>query len=53
LALRFPGALKHSARAAHHRLGNSDELAIFPGLLFVSLLRRHALDLLHAPPGGS
>src|SRR5208283_294679 len=52
-ALGFSGALEHIVGVAHHFLGNPNELAIFPGLLLLPLLGRHALELLHAPPGRS
>jgi hypothetical protein len=31
-------------------LGNTNELAVFPGLLLLTLPRRHPLDLLHPTP---
>ena len=34
----------------HDLLGNADEHAVCPGLLLVTLPRRHALDLVHPPP---
>src|SRR3984893_18817704 len=50
LAARLAGLLKHHSCAFRNLLDNADELAICPGLRFIALPRRHALDLVHPTP---
>ena len=50
LAARLAGLLECHSRVPHDRFGNSDELAVCPGLPLLALPRRHALDLVHPTP---
>src|ERR1700674_1997092 len=49
-AARFAGLPKRRSCAFDELLGNTDELAVFPGLMLVALLWSHPLNLLHPTP---
>src|SRR3954452_2060421 len=50
LAVRGAGRLEPRARVSYDLLGNADEQPVCPGLLLLTLPRRHALNLVHPAP---
>jgi len=49
-AAHLAGLCKRRSRVPHDLFGNTDEHAVFPGLLLVALARGHPLDLIHPTP---
>ena len=50
LAAHRARLVQPGARVSYDLLGEIDEHPVCPGLLLVTLPRRHALDLIHPPP---